>query len=160
MRRLLILLPLTAALAACNGGYPDYPQGARQARAEPYYRVQRIGRETDYVMSERLLFPTDSARLSPNAYEMVADVAADARAHPEVHVIVDGYTDTTGGRDYNKQLSEARAAAVAGVLRRHGIPAVRITARGFGESRLAVPTADQVKEAQNRRVVIRLVDQG
>jgi outer membrane protein OmpA-like peptidoglycan-associated protein len=90
---------------------------------------------------------------------MVADVAADARGRPEVKVIVDGYTDTTGSQDHNQQLSEARADAVAAVLKRHGINGARISTRGFGESRLAVPTGDQVKEAQNRRVVIRLVDQ-
>jgi len=164
MRRILILLPLAATLAACGGGYPDYPGGTRTASAraehEPYYRIQRMGRETDYIMTERLLFPTDSAHISANAYDMVADVAADARNRPEVKVIVDGYTDTTGTADYNQHLSEARAGAVADVLKRHGINSARISARGFGEKRLAVPTGDQVKEAQNRRVVIRLVDQG
>ncbi len=164
MRRALVLLPLAAILAACNGGYPSYPGEERQARAEParepYYSVQRMGRETDYIMTERLLFPTDSAHISDNAYEMVADVAADARSRPEVKVIVDGYADTTGTPDHNQQLSQARAAAVADVLKRHGIESARITTRGFGETRLAVPTGDQVKEAQNRRVVIRLVDQG
>ncbi|MBV9548996.1 MAG: OmpA family protein [Alphaproteobacteria bacterium] len=162
MRRLLILLPLAASLAACNGGYPAYPDGERVARAEPepYYRVQRMGRETDYIMTGRLLFPTDSARISDNAYEMVADIAADARMHPEVKVVVDGYTDTTGTPAHNQELSEARADAVADVLKRHGIESARISARGFGESKLAVPTGDQVKEAENRRVVIRLVDEG
>jgi len=163
MRRFLILLPLAASLAACSGGYPDYPGGARTARAEParepYYRVQRLGRETDYIMTERLLFPTDSAHISTNAYDMVADVAADARNRPEVRVIVDGYTDTTGSQDHNQQLSEARADAVADVLKRHGINSARISTHGYGESKLAVPTGDQVKEAQNRRVVIRLVDE-
>lgn len=164
MRHVLILLPLAAALAACNGGYPSYPHDERQAQAaparEPYYRVQRLGRETDYIMTGRLLFPTDSAHISANAYAMVADVAADARNRPEVRVIVDGYTDTTGTPDYNQHLSQARADAVADVLKRHGINSARISARGFGERRLAVPTGDQVKEAANRRVVIRLVDRG
>jgi outer membrane protein OmpA-like peptidoglycan-associated protein len=163
MRRLLILLPLTAALAACNGGFPGYPDhDARQARAapEPYYRVQRMGHETDYIMTERLLFPIDSAHISANAFDMVADVAADARKRPEVRVVVDGYTDTTGTPDHNQQLSEARAEAVAAVLKRHGINNARISTHGYGETRLAVPTGDQVKQAQNRRVVIRLIDQG
>jgi outer membrane protein OmpA-like peptidoglycan-associated protein len=163
MRSFLILLPLAASLAACDGGFPNYPGGgARTARAapEPFYRVQRMGRETDYIMTGRLLFPTDSARISDNAYAMVADVAADARNRPEVKVIVDGYADTTGSRDHNQQLSEARAGAVADMLKRHGISGARISTRGFGETRLAVPTGDEVKQAQNRRVVIRLVDQG
>jgi len=163
MRRILILLPLAASLAACSGDFPDYPGGGERTAStapEPYYRVQRMGRETDYIMTERLLFPVDSAHISTNAYDMVADVAADARNRPEVKVIVDGYTDTTGSQDHNQELSEARAGAVADVLKRHGINSARISTRGFGETRLAVPTGDQVKEAQNRRVVIRLVDQG
>jgi OOP family OmpA-OmpF porin len=158
MRRFLILLPFAAALAACNGGYPGYPD--RQASAEPYYRVQHLGHETDYIMTERLLFPTDSSHISSNAYAMVADVAADARAHPEMQVIVNGYADTTGPEGHNQALSQSRADAVAGVLKRHGISSARISSHGFGEERLAVPTGDNVREAANRRVVIRLVDQG
>jgi len=159
MRRVLLLLPasLLLVLAGCAGNYPDYPGGARySANTHRYYRVAHNGNETDYVM-DRVLFPTDSARISPNAYEMVADIAADARNHPRTSVFVEGYTDTTGSAEHNQDLSNERADAVADVLARHGIARSRIATHGFGERRLAVPTGNGVEEAANRRVVIRIV---
>ena len=121
------------------------------------YRVVRNGNETDYILQDRLLFPVDSAHISARAYDVVADVAADAKLHRLATIEVDGHTDTTGTREYNQRLSEIRAEAVADVLHRHGIEARRIRIRGFGETRLAVETGDDVESASNRRVVIRII---
>ena len=74
------------------------------------------------------------------------------------HIEVEGFTDTSGSHDYNMTLSQARAERVAGILVRHGIKPERILARGYGETRLAVQTGNGVKEARNRRVVIRILD--
>jgi outer membrane protein OmpA-like peptidoglycan-associated protein len=56
------------------------------------------------------------------------------------------------------QLSDARARGVADELARNGIARSRIRTRGFGETNLAVTTADGVREAQNRRVMVRMID--
>ena len=52
------------------------------------------------------------------------------------------------------QLSERRANTVATELIRAGVPATIISAAGYGQTDLAVPTADGVVLAANRRVVI------
>ncbi|MCL4671637.1 MAG: flagellar motor protein MotB, partial [Sphingomonadaceae bacterium] len=51
-------------------------------------------------------------------------------------------------------LSERRNASVRQYLSGRGIPDGRISSQGFGESQLRVPTADGVRELQNRRVEI------
>ncbi|GAV36929.1 outer membrane protein precursor [Roseomonas sp. TAS13] len=51
-------------------------------------------------------------------------------------------------------LSRRRADAVAAELVRQGIQRSEITVEAFGESRPLVPTADGVREPQNRRVEI------
>jgi outer membrane protein OmpA-like peptidoglycan-associated protein len=67
---------------------------------------------------------------------------------------VNGYTDTSGSPQYNMGLSIRRANAVAGELVRDGVPKSAISIQGFGQTHLLVPTADGVREPQNRRVEI------
>jgi len=47
-----------------------------------------------------------------------------------------------------------RAEAVAAELTRRGVPRTEMIIQAFGESRPLVPTADGVREPQNRRVEI------
>lgn len=63
-----------------------------------------------------------------------------------------GHTDTVGGRDYNQRLSEWRAVLIQSELARAGIAGPRVTFRGVGKDELAVPTPDQRRRVENRRV--------
>ncbi len=65
-------------------------------------------------------------------------------------VYVAGYTDTVGGSGDNLALSEKRARAIAEYFKKHGI-GLPVYYQGFGESVLAVSTADETDEAKNRR---------
>jgi outer membrane protein OmpA-like peptidoglycan-associated protein len=67
---------------------------------------------------------------------------------------VNGYTDTSGSAVYNQGLSVRRANTVAAELVRLGVPRNEIVARGFGQTNLLVPTPDNTREPQNRRVEI------
>ena len=68
--------------------------------------------------------------------------------------MVAGYADRSGGDRYNQGLSERRATAVRGYLVSRGIEDGTISTQGFGETNPRVPTADGVREPQNRRVEI------
>jgi len=65
-----------------------------------------------------------------------------------------GHADRSGAPAYNQTLSEKRGAAVRNALVHLGIPAADITVIGKGEASPLVPTADGVREPQNRRVEI------
>jgi outer membrane protein OmpA-like peptidoglycan-associated protein len=65
-----------------------------------------------------------------------------------------GYTDRSGSTQYNQGLSERRNAATRSYLTSHGIADGSISSQAFGESNPRVPTADGVRELQNRRVEI------
>lgn len=103
-------------------------------------------------------FALDSAVLTPTAREIVRQAAANAKPNQTTRLAVTGYADTTGKPAHNQKLSEQRAAAVRAELIAAGIPADEIATSGRGESDLAVPTAQNVNEPRNRRVVI--VQQG
>ena len=74
--------------------------------------------------------------------------------NPQRKVLIEGFADSTGAADYNQGLSERRNASVRQYLSGRGIADGRISSQGFGENQLRVPTADGVRELQNRRVEI------
>lgn len=100
-----------------------------------------------------VFFNLNSAELSPEATEIVAQ-AADSAQGQDVPIVITGFTDTTGSPQYNQVLSERRAAAVADAMIARGVDATRITTKGLGENDLLVPTGDGVAEPQNRRAQI------
>ncbi|MDE2007194.1 MAG: OmpA family protein [Rhodospirillales bacterium] len=101
-----------------------------------------------------VFFDWDSAALTARARAIVAE-AADASRHVQVtRIMVNGYTDASGGAAYNRALSERRAHAVGAELVRDGVAAKAIAIRGFGETHPLVPTAPGAREPQNRRVEI------
>jgi OOP family OmpA-OmpF porin len=67
---------------------------------------------------------------------------------------VTGHTDTVGSDAYNMRLSRRRAESVAAELEKQGVPSAEIAIVAKGKHDLLVPTADGVKEPQNRRVQI------
>ncbi|WP_338516826.1 flagellar protein MotY [Alteromonas gracilis] len=71
-------------------------------------------------------------------------------------VLLDGYTDSYGGRWNNEQLSIRRANEVKSYLTTLGVPEERIQLTGHGEKRHIAPNDTRESRAQNRRVVVRL----
>ena len=68
---------------------------------------------------------------------------------------IEGHTDTVGTADYNKELSDRRAAAVAQYLESNfKVDANRLEPVGMGEQGLLVPTPAQTSEPRNRRVAV------
>ncbi len=101
-----------------------------------------------------VFFDWNRADLTARARQIIAE-AAQARTRQAVtRIEVTGHTDTSGSPTYNQGLSVRRANAVAAELVRLGVPRGEITARGVGESQLLVPTPDNTREPQNRRVEI------
>lgn len=68
----------------------------------------------------------------------------------KVRLYVGGHTDTVGDAEFNSKLSFERALALARWFVGHGFPG-EVYYQGFGESKPAVKTADQVDEPRNRR---------
>ena len=62
--------------------------------------------------------------------------------------------DRSGSPGYNQRLSERRANNVAKALAALGVPQNQMIVSGRGENDNRVPTADGVREPQNRRVEI------
>jgi OOP family OmpA-OmpF porin len=101
-----------------------------------------------------VFFDWDRADLTVRARQIVAE-AATASAHVQTtRIEVNGYTDLSGSSDYNKRLSIRRGESVAAELVHDGVARDAITVTGYGEANPLVPTANGVREPQNRRVEI------
>jgi OOP family OmpA-OmpF porin len=101
-----------------------------------------------------VFFDFDSSRLTPEAKQIVASAAADALQGKTTRIDVTGHTDRSGSDRYNQALSVRRAESVRRELVADGVADSLIVTRGVGESDPLVPTADGVREPQNRRVEI------
>ena len=101
-----------------------------------------------------VFFDFDKSVLTPEAERVLERAAQDVRVGKGVRIQVIGHTDRAGTNRYNQRLSERRATVVRDEMVRLGVPSGQITARGVGEMEPRVPTADGVREAQNRRAEI------
>jgi OOP family OmpA-OmpF porin len=101
-----------------------------------------------------VFFDWDRADLTDRARQIVAEAAANAPRVQSTRIEVAGHADRSGTPQYNQRLSQRRAEAVASELVARGISRNEITVTAYGESRPLVPTADGVREPQNRRVEI------
>lgn len=154
-RNALIGAGIGALAGGLVGNYMDQQEAAlRQELRNSGVSVTRMGNSLYLNMEDDILFDVDSAYLYPRARQIVAAVAKVLAHYRQTYVDVNGYTDTTGTRAHNMQLSQQRAESVADELVRDGVEPVRITPRGYGETNLKVPTPDGVNEPRNRRVEI------
>ncbi|MEZ4319591.1 MAG: OmpA family protein [Myxococcota bacterium] len=98
-------------------------------------------------------FDTAKATIQSRSFGLLDDVAGVLLDHPEItKVRIEGHTDSRGGADYNRTLSDKRAKSVMQYLVNKGVDQGRLTAIGYGEDR---PVDDRnVAEAweKNRRV--------
>ena len=101
-----------------------------------------------------VFFDFDRADLTDRARAIIAEAAQNAQRTGSARIEVAGHADRSGTPQYNQRLSERRAQAVAAELERRGVARSAMTIQAFGESRPLVPTADGVREPQNRRVEI------
>jgi outer membrane protein OmpA-like peptidoglycan-associated protein len=101
-----------------------------------------------------VFFDWDRATLSQQALSTIQQAANAFRQKGSARITATGHTDTSGPESYNMALSLRRANAVKDALVRDGVPAQAISVIGAGEKGLLVPTADGVREPQNRRVEI------
>jgi OOP family OmpA-OmpF porin len=132
-------------IAACRKGFED-----SIAALTPAPESAEV-----IAISSDVLFAFDSATVREEFKPRLDEIAAELVADTNKRLLVWGFTDTVGPASYNMGLSVRRAEAVASYLESKGVDASRLTTQGFGETKLAVPTGDNVPEPRNRRVEVR-----
>ena len=106
-----------------------------------------------------VLFDTGEADLKSSANRTVLKIVQFLQLNPKRVVRIEGYTDSTGGKQDNLKLSRDRAQAVANVLMDLGIEDKRIQVEGYGDEYPVEVNASERGRAQNRRVEIVFSDE-
>lgn len=101
-----------------------------------------------------LYFKTDSDELTEESKGEAPEMLREVASRPAAEVVVIGHTDRFGSLEYNDQLSLARAEAVRKQLVALGFDPDSLSVEGRGEREPLVPTADDVREPNNRRAEI------
>jgi len=101
-----------------------------------------------------VLFDTGRAELKPGAERSIEQLTAFLNEHPERKVQIEGFTDSQGPNDFNMELSQKRADAVAMAIIQRGIDAQRVRAMGYGEEFPVASNKDSGSRQLNRRVEI------
>jgi len=100
-----------------------------------------------------LQFNSGQSIILPEYYSLLTKVQRAINTFPGCDVIIEGHTDSYGGNELNRQLSENRAAAVKQyLLANMNLEPYRITAVGFGENKPIASNQTAEGRAKNRRI--------
>ena len=99
-------------------------------------------------------FEWDRSNLNQAALDVIDNAMTRARECALSTATIVGHTDTSGPAAYNIGLSQRRAAVVAEALSARGMPTELIVTEARGETDLAQPTRDGVREPLNRRTAV------
>lgn len=144
---------------------------AGQLAASAHDEAERAFQEAERAMKGKLLyevtlsndkvsFAFNASELSPDAQMLVDELAEKVKADNRgLWIEIEGHTDATGEADYNKALGLKRAEAVRDYLyQAHGLPLHRIAVYSFGEEQPVSDNSNRDGRAQNRRVVIKVLE--
>ena len=91
--------------------------------------------------------------ITPDLQTKISKLQAWLHSHPEVRILLEGHTDSTGPEESNLILSYQRARVVATLLSRRGVSDNQVAAIAYGEQ---LPLQGlSSKSAKNRRVSMR-----
>ena len=122
-----------------------------EAPAAPLTRQGCESSLAGLLASEQIEFGTGSAKIDANSNALLDRLAHQVKACPG-KIRIEGYTDTVGRGRVNQRLSDARAAAVRAALNSRGVPAARVSAKGYGARRAIADNATEAGRARNRRI--------
>jgi len=135
------------------GAYMDVQESRlREQLQGTGVQVVREGDNIRLIMPGNITFNTDSYVLLASFYPVLNSVGLVLAKYPDTTLRITGHTDNTGTRQYNLNLSEHRAEAVADYLVTRDVARKRMFVQGAGFDSPLADNASAEGRAQNRRV--------
>ena len=104
-----------------------------------------------------LRFDSGKSAIAPQYRAILNRVAGVLTPLKGYSIYVYGYTDDSGTKEHNLELSASRARAVRAALVKAGVDPSLISTKGFGKSKLLVRDSNAKARAANRRMEIGIV---
>lgn len=105
-----------------------------------------------------ILFDSGTSQIKVESNTALLEIVEILKQYPSSGFTIEGHTDSTGGDDLNRELSELRANAVKDFLVKNGIDANRLLTVGYGERKPIFSNKTRYGRSRNRRVEINLID--
>jgi peptidoglycan-associated lipoprotein len=146
-----------------QAGITDAKGSAQQAMARATEAERAAKGKLLYTVTlsnDKVTFPVSRAAVSPEAQSLIDEAVAKFKAENRgVYFEIEGHTDSTGPAEYNQRLGLDRANAVRDYLHdKQEIALNRISVISYGETRPVVDNKTKDHRAQNRRVVIKVLE--
>lgn len=151
---------LGAGIGASIGHQRDQMAAEMRRISEVQVQRQQAENELRVIVSNSVLFDTDSAILRTASLSTLNNMAEVLSRYPDTRIVVTGYTDSEGSEEHNLQLSERRATSVRNYLISRGVRPESLTAVGLGESDPIDTNQTAQGRQNNRRVEFRVVFEG
>lgn len=133
------------------GGYDIYA-----FNLDPVVAPEPVMDEQRFIL-HNIKFEFDSDVLDTISYGEIASVATYMIENQKIKIEISGYTDNSGSREHNLDLSLRRAEAVKNALVGMEVSDDRIITKGYGENRPVAPNDSEEGRALNRRVEMRIL---
>ena len=127
---------------ASNNGCPE-PNDDDQKRLNQYAKT--------------ILFDTGKATIKFESAEVLNQIINVLKKFPKSRFRIEGYTDSTGKKQKNIELSQNRADAVKIYLIQGGIDQSRLESKGYGPEKPIASNKNKKGRELNRRVEINLI---
>jgi OmpA-OmpF porin, OOP family len=156
-------LPGVADARWADGGAPVMA-AAEPAKAEAPATKEAVAEcqgDVNAITSAKTInFRSGSAYLAADGNAVIDEIAKALTPCAGTSVEIQGHTDLTGNADTNAKLSQQRADVVMGELVKKGVPAERLTAKGYGSSQPVENGVNEAANAKNRRTVFAITAAG
>lgn len=143
-----------AALGGALGNYYD-KQAKELAQIADVQKVKDANGKTVRLvitLKNDILFDSGNAALSSASVGTLNGLLRVLKKYPKNNIIVAGYTDSTGSKTLNDNLSKQRAQAVYDYLVGNGLKTKSIQYVGYGPADPVASNSTAAGRAQNRRV--------
>ena len=163
MQKAIVVIGLVVSACAAKQK-PDAPAPVVRAKPNPTPADKPPTNVHEAVAAmkrnfSRIFFPFDSANLTPDSRNALAENVEIMRAFPEVLIEVQGHCDDRGTTEYNLTLGQRRADAILNYMATAGVARSRISAVSYGEERPMQSGPGELAWSRNRRAEFRITTQ-